>query len=130
MVDLNPSKNPEPIHLLRGDIVQVLVQAICCRGTSVRDAIVKDAALRDFALQVTEQKRQDRKNGWAKVHSTDKSIIGVINISWDSKTQVLLARVVTRGDGNPSNIIGSFVSFLLTRLPSRVQSISILLPRA
>ena len=83
-----------------GGIVQLLVQAICGRGQSVRDAILKDKTLGEFHLKVTQQKKQDRSNGWSKVRSTDKGTHGAINVSWDSNTHVLLARVITRGGGD------------------------------
>ncbi len=107
--------------------MQVLVQAICNPGKSLRDAIIKATTdLDSFGLQLTEQKRNDRSHGWAKLRSTDKGKNGAINVSWDANSQVLIARVITRGQGNPSLLIGDFVSFLLAQFPSRIQSISIL----
>jgi hypothetical protein len=106
--------------------MQILVQTICSKGSSVRVAILKDKALSDYGLQVSQQKRNIRSNGWAKLHSADRSRHGAINISWEANSQVLLARVVTRGEGDPSSIIGDFVGYLLARHKSRIQSISIL----
>ena len=106
--------------------MQVLVQAICSRGPSVRDAIAKHPKLQEHYLQVTEQKRQDRSRGWTKVRSTEQSRHGAINIEWDADTNILLARVITRGKGRPNLIIGDFVDFLLKRFRSRVQAINII----
>ncbi len=108
--------------------MQVLVLAICRRGSSVRDAIAKHPKLHEHNLKVTEQKRQDRPRGWTKVHSTEPNSHGAINIEWDADTNILLARVVTRGKGRPNRIIGHFVDFLLTRFRSRIQAINILPP--
>ena len=109
--------------------MQILVQAICSRGASVRDAIAKHPNLRDHCLKVTEQKRQDRSRGWTKVRSTEQNRHGAINIEWDADTNILLARVITRGKGRPNLIIGDFVDFLLRRFRSRIQAINIL-PRS
>jgi hypothetical protein len=105
--------------------MQVLVQVICTRGPSLRDAIAKHARLEDHFLRVTEQKRPGRPRGWTKVHSTVPNRHGAINLEWDSHTGVLVSRVITRGRGRPNLIIGDFVDFLLRRFRSRIQAINI-----
>jgi hypothetical protein len=105
--------------------MQILVQTICTKGSSIRVAILKDKALSDYGLCVLKQKSNKRSNGWAKLHSADRSMHGAINISWEANSQILLARIVSRGEGNPSSIIGDFVGYLLARHKRRVQSISI-----
>jgi len=49
-----------------------------------------------------------------------------LNIEWDSDTQVLLCRVITRGSGKPNLIIGDFVDYLMRRFPKRIQTINII----
>jgi hypothetical protein len=106
--------------------MQILVQVICSRGPSLRDAIAKYPRLGKHLLKVSEQKRPDRARGWTKVHSTEPDRHGAINIEWDADTNILLARVVTRGKGRPNLIIGDFVDFLLSRYRHRIQAINII----
>jgi len=106
--------------------MQVLVQAVCTRGPSMRDAVARHPKLQDHYLRVTEQKRQGRSRGWTKVRSTDPGRHGAINLEWDADTSVLVSRVVTRGRGKPNLIIGDFVDFLLRRFRTRIQAINII----
>ena len=106
--------------------MQILVQVICSRGHSIRDAIAKHPKLEEHNLKVSEQKRTDRARGWTKVHSTEPNRHGAINIEWDADTNILLARVITRGRGRPNLIIGDFVDFLLQRFGTRIQAINII----
>jgi hypothetical protein len=106
--------------------MQVLVQVVCTRGPSMRDAVARHPKLEDHFLMVTEQKRQGRSHGWTKVHSTEPGRHGAINLQWDADTSVLVSRVVTRGRGKPNLIIGDFVDFLLRRFRSRIQAINII----
>lgn len=106
--------------------MQVLVQVVCSRGRSLRQLILRDRRLDEFGLVVTEHKRQGRSHGWAKCHSTFHDRHGALNIEWDSDTQVLLCRVITRGSGKPNLIIGDFVDYLMRRFPKRIQTINII----
>lgn len=106
--------------------MQVLVQVICTRGQSLRDAITNHPRLEDHNLEVAEQKRPGRARGWTKVRSAIPGRHGAINIEWDADTSVLVARVVTRGRGKPNLIIGDFVDFLLRRFRTRIQAINII----
>lgn len=105
--------------------MQVLVQAICSRGPSVRDAVAKDPKIQTYDLHVTEQKRPGRQHGWTKVRSLLPDRVGAINIEWDADTSVLICRVVTRGQ-RPNLIIGDFVDYLLGRHGRRIQAINII----
>ncbi len=106
--------------------MQILVQVVCTRGPSLRDAIAKDARLHRHLLRVSEQKRSGRAHGWTKVHSTEADRRGAINLAWDANTNLLLARVITRGPGKPSLIIGDFVHLLMSRYRKRIQAINII----
>jgi hypothetical protein len=106
--------------------MQVLVQVICTKGLSLRDAIIKDKKLGDHFLAVSEIKRQGRSHGWTKVHSVELSRRGAINIVWDPHSKLLLCRVVTRGAARPNLIVGDFVDYLLKRFPKRIQAINVL----
>jgi len=104
----------------------VLVQVVCTRGPSMRDAIARNSKLEDHCLKVAEQKRQNRSPGWTKVLSTVSGRHGAINLEWDADTSILISRVVTRGRGTPSLIIGDFVDFLFSQFLGRIQSINII----
>jgi hypothetical protein len=106
--------------------MQVLVQVVCRRGRSLRDAIARNAKLQDYNLEVTEQKRQGRSPGWTKVRSTVSDRRGAINLEWDADTNILICRVVTRGRGKPNLIIGDFMGFLLCEFIARIKVISII----
>jgi hypothetical protein len=106
--------------------MQVLVQVVCTRGRSLRDAVARHRRLGDHSLQVIEMQRPKRSHGWTKVRSTEPGRHGAINIEWDADTSVLVCRVVTRGRGKPNLIIGDFVDFLLRRFRSRIQAINII----
>ena len=106
--------------------MQVLVQVVCTRGTSLRDAISKDPRLGRHQLRVSEQKRSGRSHGWTKMHSTEATRRGAINLAWDANANLLLARVITRGTGMPSRIIGDFVHLLMTRYRRRIEAINII----
>lgn len=92
--------------------MQILVQVVCSKGPSLREAIVTDRKLDSFNLTVTEQKRQGRPHGWAKIHSSSPDRNGALNLEWDGDTSILVCRVVTRGPGRPNLIIGDFVVLL------------------
>ena len=106
--------------------MQVLVQVVCTRGQSMRDAIARHPKLKEHDLKITEQKRRGRKGGWTKVRSSVLGRHGAINIEWDADTSVLVSRVVTRGRGKANLIIGDFVDFLLRRFRKRIQAINII----
>jgi hypothetical protein len=106
--------------------MQILVQVVCSRGPSLRDAIRTHRRLEQHGLHVTEHQRPGRPHGWSKVHSTHPDRHGAINIEWDADTGILLCRVVTRGSGRPNVIIGDFADFLLKHFRGRVQAINII----
>jgi hypothetical protein len=105
--------------------MQVLVQVVCSRGPSLRDAVRTHPKLDGHYLRVTEHQRPGRPHGWSKLHSTLPDRHGAINLEWDADTCILLGRVITRGKGRPSLIIGDFVDFLLRRFRHRIQAINI-----
>jgi hypothetical protein len=106
--------------------MQILIQVVCTRGPSLRDAIAKGAGLGKYFLTVSKQKQSGRSRGWTKVHSTEPDRRGAINLEWDANTSLLLARVIPRGQGKPSLIIGDFVHFLMSRYRRRIQAINII----
>lgn len=106
--------------------MQTLVQVLCTRGPSVREAIGAYGRIARYNLQVTKQHRPGRAHGWAKVHSTRKQRRGAMNLEWDPKTSILTGRVVTRGKNRPNRLIADFVDFMLgSRFKGRVKSINI-----
>lgn len=104
--------------------MQILVQVLCTKGPSLRQAIANDQRLEEHALQVTSEAQHGRAPGWLKVHATDATR-GALNIEWDKQSAVLSARVITRGSRKPSPIVGDFVNYLLNRHQRRVQSITV-----
>jgi hypothetical protein len=103
--------------------MQILIQVLCTRGSSIRQAIADDPRIERFGLQVTKEAQPGRAPGWLKLHATDDTR-GALNVEWDAQSSVLSARVVTRGSRRPSPIVGSFVNYLLQRHEGRVQSIT------
>ena len=106
--------------------MQILIQTICTRGRSLREAIVNDARLGGHDLSVVEQKRPGRARGWAKLHSTRPDRRGAINLEWDGNTHVLISRVVSRGKGRPNLIVGDYIDYLLARHSRRIQAINVI----
>ena len=106
--------------------MQTLVQVVCTRGPSLREAIVKHRRLEDYGLRVSLQQQPGRSHGWAKVHSSESDRRGVLNIEWDADTCLLLCRVVSRGQTRPNLPVGSLVDFLLRHFRSRVEAINII----
>lgn len=105
--------------------MQILVQVICSRGLSLRDAVRTHPKLSAYDLQVIEHQKPGRPHGWSKVHSTSSRVHGAINLEWDADTAILLCRVVTKGKGRPNLIIGDFVDFLIRHFSKRIQAINI-----
>jgi len=108
--------------------MQTIVQAICTPGRSVRDAIARHRRIGAHGLVVSRQKSPVRPHGWTKLHSSRPDVRGAINVEWNADTHILLARVITRGNGDPSAIVADFVEFLMARLGRRIQCIN-LIPR-
>ena len=106
--------------------MQTVIQVVCTRGVSVRDAIVKDPQLERFGLVVSKQHQPGRSHGWAKLRSLRRDRRGAINLEWYAATRILLCRVVNRGSGKPGLIGGDFLEYLLERRRSRIDSIIIL----
>lgn len=104
--------------------MQILVQALCTKGKSLREAIASDTRLDGHQLQVTRQMQPGRAPGWMKLHATDMTR-GALNIEWDTQSAVLSARVITRGSRKPSPIVGDFINYLLARHGARVQSVMV-----
>lgn len=104
--------------------MQTIIQVFSKGRKSLRDWIVNDSQLEQFGLVVSEQKRQGRPHGWAKLHM--RASHGAINIEWHAASQTLICRAVTRG-GKSHKIAGAFIEFLLARSPKRrIASIHIL----
>lgn len=103
--------------------MQIVVMALCRKGTSLREAIGSDAKLGEYSLAIGKKKQMGRRPGWLKVHSTDKQR-GAINVEWDSQADVLTARVITRGVQRPSAIVGDFINYLLARHRKRIVAIT------
>lgn len=119
----NPDDDPDR---MAGGTVQILIQTICTRGRSLREAIVGDPRIGRHDLVVVQQKRPGRQRGWAKLRSSRPDRHGAINLEWDADTHVLVSRVVTRGKGRPNLIIGDYIDYLLARHARRIQAINVI----
>jgi hypothetical protein len=108
--------------------MQTLIQVVCSEKKSLRDVIAHDEKLKKFKFYVEAKQKPGRSPGWAKIHSTDTSVRGAINITWQSRVNILNCRVITKGTGKPANIIGDFTRYLLSRFAKKIQSV-IIVPR-
>ena len=102
--------------------MQILIHALCTKGESLREAIANDSRLATHRLEMVREKQPGRAPGWMKVRSAGETP-GVLNIEWHPQSSVLSARVITRGSGKPSEIVGDFVNYLLRRHGRRVRTI-------
>jgi hypothetical protein len=105
--------------------MQLLIQVVCTRGKSLRESIAKHPKIAEHGLVVSQQLNPDRSPGWTKLHSTLAYRDGAINIQWNAHAGLLIARIVTRGKGDPGLIAGDFIGFLLRRFKRRIHSISV-----
>jgi hypothetical protein len=106
--------------------MQTLVQVVCSKGKSLRDVIVNDPKLSEFGLITQKKQQPGRQHGWAKIRSTEPSRHGALNIEWDADTNILLCRVVNRGAGRPSQVLGDFVGYLFERCRRRIEAVNII----
>lgn len=111
--------------------MQAIVQVICSKGTSLREAIVNDdSRLGTFELKVSRKLKPDRPKGWATIHSTrsDQTVGAPLNVQWDSHAHILLCRVVNKQKG-PELILWDFVAYLLHRHRRRITVINVVPPK-
>lgn len=106
--------------------MQTVVQVVCSRGRSLRDAIANDRRLMRHQLEVVQEKKPGRSPGWTKVRTTEGERSGSMNIQWDAATSILTCRVVNRGAGRPNLIIANFVEYLLRRQRRRIKLVTVL----
>jgi len=109
--------------------MQTIVHVICTKGPSLRESIVKDHKLEDFDLEVSQHLNPNRRNGWAKIHSTLADRRGALNLKWNADARTLLCRVVNRGKGSPEQVLGDFVTYLFRRHLRRITAVNIVPPK-
>ena len=102
--------------------MQILIHALCSKGASLREAIANDAQLGRHGLEKLREKQPGRAPGWMKLRSATEAR-GVLNIEWHPQSSMLSARVITRGKGKPSQVVGDFINYLLRRHGGRVRTI-------
>jgi hypothetical protein len=107
--------------------MQTIIQVTCTqrRGDSLRQRIVHDESLGDFGLRIQTRRVVGRNPGWAKVLSTE-GYAGAVNIEWDSSTNTLLARVVTRRRSPAGRLVGQFISYVLSTHGRHIRAITVL----
>lgn len=106
--------------------MQTVLQVVCTRGRSLRDAIANDPRLAKHDLAIIQEKKAGRSPGWTKVRTTESERGGSLNIQWDGATNILTCRVINRGTGRPNLIIGDFVDYLLSRYRRRIKLVTVL----
>jgi hypothetical protein len=108
--------------------MQTLIQVVCTKGKSLRDAIVNDPK-REEDFRVDKEREPGRSPGWAKLLSNRHNRQGALNIQWDAKTSILLCRIVNKGAGKANLIVGDFVDYLLAQHCKRIEVVTIIPPR-
>lgn len=106
--------------------MQTLVQVVCSKGRSLRDAVVNDSKLDQFGLRLEQKLRPGRSHGWAKVRGAWRDRQGTLNIEWDADTNIMICRVVNRGAGRPHRVLGDFVEYLFERHRKRIEAVNII----
>lgn len=105
--------------------MQTLIHVYCGKGPSLRERIAKDQTRLDrHKLYVVKEQQPGRSPGWLKLRSTTPDRHGAINLEWDAEG-VLRCRVVNRGSGKPSSIVGDFVEYVIAGYRKRVRTITI-----
>ncbi len=104
---------------------QIVIQVLTTHTESLRDKITQDGKLNNFKLKVTQHKKIDRSPGWAKLHNTEGDC-GAINVRWEGSSRMLICRVITKAQNNPSVIIANFVHYLLSRYKNKIEAINII----
>ncbi|TFH66630.1 MAG: hypothetical protein E4G90_02560 [Gemmatimonadales bacterium] len=105
--------------------MQTLIQVLCRRGRSLREAIADDGRLSRYGLEVVQELKAGRSPGWMKLKSVHRDHRGAINVEWDPPMQTLRCRVVTKGRGRPGEITAEFLHYLLAIHHRRIESVLI-----
>ena len=105
--------------------MQTLVQVVCSKGKSLRDAITNDPKLSDFDLTNQKKHQPGRQHRWAR-SVAPRPTVRELNIEWDADTGILLCRVVNRGAGRPNRVLGDFVDYLFQRHRRRIEAVNII----
>ena len=63
--------------------MQILIQVLCTKGRSIRQAIADDPRIDRYGLQVTKEAQPGRAPGWLKLHAEEMR--GALNVEWDAK---------------------------------------------
>ena len=104
--------------------MQIQMQAFGRKAVSLRRIIGDD--LYDHpheVLYVQEFKNPQRAQGWAKIKG--KGLAGAINLEWDGKSHMLVARAIAEKGNTPYELLGIFLAYLMERHGRRVASINI-----
>ncbi|MFY9553749.1 MAG: hypothetical protein WAV47_03410 [Blastocatellia bacterium] len=105
--------------------MQTVMQVVCGKGKSLRDAIANDPRLHAYNLRILRERKPGRSPGWTKLKSTLADRRGTINIQWNASTATLMCRVVNRGAGRPHLVVGDLVDYLLDRHKRRLKLLTI-----
>lgn len=105
--------------------MQTVVQVLSNQPRSLRDVVGDDKRLPDYGFEVVREKKPGRRPGWTKLKSTAPTRRGSMNVQWHAQSRLLICRVINRGKGRPSLIVGDFVDYLLDRHARKVRSITV-----
>lgn len=104
--------------------MQIQLQAIGRKPTSLRKAITDDLKKNGHELLTIEEDRNHERNpGWAKISCT--GVPGTLNITWVQHSRMLVARAITRKDNTPHKLLGVFLEYLTERHGKQITSINI-----
>jgi hypothetical protein len=87
---------------------------------------MNDSKLEDYGFKVTYQKKTTKPKGWASIKSSNKTIKGTIKLEWDSKTSILLCRIINKGKGKPDYILGNLIQYLFSQYKKYIIMINII----
>jgi hypothetical protein len=92
----------------------------------MRQAIIDDLERNGHdLLAIRQTKKMNRKKGWTKIKSKRSDITGALNIEWDAKQQMLIARAVGRRGNKPYSLLGIFLDYLMEFHAPGIRTINI-----
>ncbi|MCS7041194.1 MAG: hypothetical protein NZR01_00205 [Bryobacteraceae bacterium] len=76
-----------------------------------------------FGLKVDREKKKGRQYGWAKIYRNGAH--GALNLQWLAGPRTLVGRIVTKGEGCPALLAGTFLCYVLARYRNEVKAVHV-----
>ena len=106
--------------------MRVLIQVVTKTDiTSLRSEISKSDRMESFGLRLAYSRKLGRKNGWTKLKSSDKEVLGAVNVRWDASLALMMCVVTTRTDSMPSALMAAFLHYILADYGHEIASVNI-----